>query len=397
MGADIDVRALVDEIRAEISRKAAAGLYPADLLADPRVADPDRLRVTLAAAREAGDFSVDVPISSHRRVAGPWIVRVKRLMLRGLRWYFLALASRFRTFGTNVVNATELLAERVADVESELPRIREKLTRIERNLRERRGDAPSAGPAPAASASAGHRDAGNRGQSWGADWSIDYLDFEHRFRGSTQEIASSQRKYVSLFGRSRGRVLDLGCGRGEFLALLREAAIDAYGVDRYPDMVTYCRDRGLEVVEQELLAHLAAVPAASLGGLSALQVLEHLDPPQVVRFFQLAADALAKGSTLLVETINPQSLFVFAHALYVDLGHLKPLHPLTLQWLAEAVGFSDVRVEYFEPVPDEYHPQELPRVGDEAFNRLVDQLNENFRRIDRTLFGPQDFALIARR
>jgi len=385
IGADIDVQALVEEIRAEISRKAAAGLYPADLL-QPSAAEPDRFRVLLAATRDASDFTADVPISSHRRIAGPWIVRVKRLMLRGLRWYFEALISRFRTFGTNLVNATEQLGERVAEIESELPELRGKLTRLERILRD---VPPSSGRALDANASPGTRA--------DVDSRIDYLGFENRFRGSTQEIARAQRSYVALFAGAPGRVVDLGCGRGEFVTLLREAAIDAYGVDRHPDMVAYCRDRGLEVEEQDLLDHLASVPRESLGGLSALQVLEHFDPPQVVRFFHLAADVLAKGATLLVETINPQSLFVFANALYVDLGHLRPLHPLTLQWLAEGAGFSEVRVKYMQPVPPGFHLQELRGGPDEAWNRLVDQLNENFRKIDQTLFGPQDFALIARR
>jgi O-antigen chain-terminating methyltransferase len=117
----------------------------------------------------------------------------------------------------------------------------------------------------------------------------------------------------------------------------------------------------------------------------------------VIRFFELAWVALGVGGVLVVETLNPRSLATFTNALYVDLGHLRPLHPLTLSFLAESVGFRDVGLRYSSPIPAEGRLKELPVTDNGSLRPLVSVMNENLRRIDEMLFGPQDFAVIARR
>jgi O-antigen chain-terminating methyltransferase len=233
--------------------------------------------------------------------------------------------------------------------------------------------------------------------SWASERNFDYVDFENHFRGSVEEITERQRRYVAEFVGATGPVVDLGCGRGEFLGLLAEAGVAAYGVDRHPDMVTTTRAKGFEVVEADAFEHLASVEPGSLGGIFCAQMVEHLAPAEVPTFFELANRALAVGAPVIVETINPESLFVFAHAFYVDLGHLRPLHPLTLEFLAQAAGFGSVRVDYVSPIPPEFRPQPLPPVEDEPLAAVVAGLDENFRRIDDLLFAPQDFAVVARR
>jgi O-antigen chain-terminating methyltransferase len=210
-------------------------------------------------------------------------------------------------------------------------------------------------------------------------------------------VADRQAAYLDLFRETPGKVVDLGCGRGEFLDLLRGAGIAAYGVDMSEAMVSVCRERGLDARQEDVLEHLAARPEGSLGGLFCAQVVEHLDPAGVIRFFELAWLALGEGGVLVVETLNPRSLATFTNALYVDLGHLRPLHPLTLSFLAESVGFRDVGVRYSSPIPDEGRLKELPAAQDQSLQQLVSVMNDNLRRIDETLFGPQDFAVIARR
>jgi O-antigen chain-terminating methyltransferase len=233
--------------------------------------------------------------------------------------------------------------------------------------------------------------------SWASERGFDYVEFENHFRGSLEEIADRQRRYVAEFAGAARPVVDLGCGRGEFLGLLAEAGVVAYGVDRHPDMVATTRAKGFEVVEADAFEHLASVEPGSLGGIFCAQMVEHLATAEVPTFFELANQALAVGAPLIVETINPESLFVFAHAFYVDLGHLRPLHPLTLEFLAQAAGFGSVRIDRVSPIPPEFRPRPLPPVEDEPLAAVVASVDENFRRIDDLLFAPQDFAVVARR
>jgi O-antigen chain-terminating methyltransferase len=203
--------------------------------------------------------------------------------------------------------------------------------------------------------------------------------------------------YVDLFRDCPGPVVDLGCGRGEFLDLLSEAGIPAYGIDRHPDMIARCSEKGLDARRGDALDHLDGVEKGSLGGIFSAQMIEHLEMSDVPRFFDLAAMALAPRGRLVVETLNPQSLYVFAAAFYVDLGHLRPLHPVTLKFLAEKSGFHDVRIEYFLPPPQELRPITVPRVGEGRIDRALDVVDDNFQRFDRVVFGAQDYAIVATR
>jgi 2-polyprenyl-3-methyl-5-hydroxy-6-metoxy-1,4-benzoquinol methylase len=122
-------------------------------------------------------------------------------------------------------------------------------------------------------------------------------------RASTEEIRERQRPYVELL-RTEGPVLDVGCGRGELLTLLRDAGVEARGIDADADMVAFARGEGLNVEQVDLLDALASVPEESLGAVTALQVVEHLPPAALVRFLELALRALRPGGLLVAETIH---------------------------------------------------------------------------------------------
>ena len=94
-------------------------------------------------------------------------------------------------------------------------------------------------------------------------------------------------------------MLDVGCGRGEFLTLLREAGVDARGIDADADMVAFCRGEGLDV-DQATRSPTPGLKPGSLGGLFAAHVVEHLPPPELVRFLELAAAALRPGGRLVL-------------------------------------------------------------------------------------------------
>ena len=127
---------------------------------------------------------------------------------------------------------------------------------------------------------------------------IDMFALEGAFRGQEEEIRRRQRRYVELF-RGRTAVLDVGCGRGEFLGLLLEHGIEASGVDPDSRMVEHCRAKGLDVTFDDAIHHLEQADDASLGGIFAAQLIEHLSPQALLALVSLSARKLRTGGALL--------------------------------------------------------------------------------------------------
>jgi O-antigen chain-terminating methyltransferase len=221
-----------------------------------------------------------------------------------------------------------------------------------------------------------------------------YAAFENRFRGSPAEIRERLAFYVPLF-TNQAPVVDLGCGRGEFLELLREQGVDARGVEANAHAARDCRQRGLDVTHGDLLAFLREQADASLGGLFAAQVVEHLPPAVLQDTLREARRALRPGGLAIFETVNVRSVAGF-HEVYIrDPTHERPLHPETLCFLAAAAGFGDVRIELRSPFDASARLQPVP--GEGLPERAVQALNENLERLNGLLYGPQEYALIAHR
>lgn len=229
-----------------------------------------------------------------------------------------------------------------------------------------------------------------------------YVGFEDLFRGSEVEIQGRMADYVEIF-RGRTDVLDVGCGRGEFVEALGEAGVTARGIDLNHEMVARCRARGLDVTEADALSYLRGLADESLGGLIAAQVVEHLAPDYLLGFLTAAFDKLRPGSPLVLETINTASWAAFFDSYVRDLTHVRPIHPDTLRYLVTASGFADARIEWRSPYPPEsklHHVPDAVRAElaaapgatalADAFDRNVDHLNER-------LFTHMDYAVIARR
>ncbi|HSE63926.1 MAG TPA: class I SAM-dependent methyltransferase [Thermoanaerobaculia bacterium] len=205
-----------------------------------------------------------------------------------------------------------------------------------------------------------------------------YALFEERFRGSTVEVAEKQKFYLPFLWNVPGPVLDAGCGRGEFLRLLKEQGIEARGVDSNSLAVGACRAAGLDVREGDAIDALAAAPSASLGAVVAFQVVEHWPAAATFRFLAEARRAIAPGGVLVVETVNTDSLSAM-NAFYLDPTHVRPVPPEALRFLCDAAGFRELRVEYRSPLP--------------ASERLEER-SGNDARLNAILFGPQDYAVI---
>jgi O-antigen chain-terminating methyltransferase len=216
-------------------------------------------------------------------------------------------------------------------------------------------------------------------------------------RGSTAEIRERQERYVAHL-RAHAPVLDLGCGRGEALALLRDQGIAGRGVDASERMVELCRERGLEAEAGDLFAALAAVPEASLGGVISFHVIEHLPAAALDRLVRLAWRALRPGGRLILETPNPLSVVVAARNFWLDPTHVRPVHPDSLKLMYELAGFDPVERLDLRPFPETQRLPEIDLAKLPADQRpLADQVNRLRDRLDEVLFGFQDFGMVGRK
>ena len=229
-----------------------------------------------------------------------------------------------------------------------------------------------------------------------------YLAFEDQFRGSDETVRERLSAYLPLFARA-DTVVDLGCGRGEFLAALQQAGVKARGVDANAEMVAAARARGVDATHGDALAFLAPLPDASIGGLMAAQVVEHLEPAYLSRLLAVAAQKLQPGAPIVVETINAACWLAFFSSYIRDPTHVRPLHPDTLQYLLRASGFERVEIRYSAPVPDHMKMKAVAlsaavlRSQDptaEALTTIAHTLNANAAILNAIMFTHMDYAAI---
>jgi SAM-dependent methyltransferase len=221
-----------------------------------------------------------------------------------------------------------------------------------------------------------------------------YLGFEDRFRGSQEAIRKRFESYVPLFA-NRSPVLDVGCGRGEFLDLLNASHIAGRGIDLNHEMAEACRARGLDVTEADAVGYLSTLDDASLGGIFSAQVVEHLEPSYLLRFLELSFHKLRPGGRVVLETLNPACWVAFFDSYIRDITHVWPLHPETLKYLVVASGFSGATIEYRSPVREEDKLQAFaPATGAPALADLAEAFNANVEKLNARLFTYLDYAVI---
>ena len=226
---------------------------------------------------------------------------------------------------------------------------------------------------------------------------LNYFVFEDHFRGSREDIRERQRAFVSYF-EGCSNVLDIGCGRGEFLELMRDEGIGARGVDLDETMVEFCRSRGLEVELNDAVSYLEQLEDESLDGVFIDQVVEHLEPAYLVRLLELCYRKLKCGYYLVAETVNPLSFVSFAN-FYIDMTHVRPVHPETLKFLFGAAGFREIEAQFSAPVPDEARLRKLSLDGnsDGSKREFIQIYNQNIDLLNGILYGAQDYAAVGRK
>jgi len=215
-----------------------------------------------------------------------------------------------------------------------------------------------------------------------------YVGFEDRFRGSRDGVKERVRVYLPIVrdagaGTSERPILDVGCGRGEWLEVLNEEGLVGHGLDLNEAMVHESRERGLDVARGDVLEHLRGLPDGSVGAVTGMHLIEHVRFPVVVEILDECRRVLQPGGVAIFETPNPRNLVVGACRFYIDPTHRTPLHPDTMAFVAEHCGLVRVRIL-------ELHPVENGRRLPDADSPVAQFLNEQ-------LFGPQDFAVVGYR
>jgi len=231
-----------------------------------------------------------------------------------------------------------------------------------------------------------------------------YRGFEDRFRGSEDAIRDKQRVFVPLFSGASD-VLDVGCGRGEFLSLLKEHRIAGRGIDANADMVAAARARGLDVARADALEYLQSLPDASLGGVMASQVIEHMQPSYLLALLPVILKKLRPNAPVVLETINPACWLAFFSSYLRDYTHVWPVHPETLQYLLQAAGFARVEIKYTEQAPDAVRMRVvdpaslagLDAATSNALTTLANAYNANASILNSLLFTYMDYAAIGYR
>ncbi len=217
---------------------------------------------------------------------------------------------------------------------------------------------------------------------------VDYFDMENHFRGTRELIVERQTMYLPYF-RDKNHVVDLGCGRGEFLEVMKKNGINAEGVDQYDEYVTLCNDRGLIVFHNDALNYLKSVK--SVDGIFMGQVVEHIEFPYLVELINVAFNKLDAGGVMIMETPNPMCLAIYAHTFYLDPTHNKPVHPLLIQYLAEKAGFRKTEILYTDSSKLGPHIPDITLPDAEQ----TSEFNFAMKQVEEKLFGSLDYALIA--
>ena len=213
---------------------------------------------------------------------------------------------------------------------------------------------------------------------------FDYAGFEERFRGPEATIRARQEFYIPYFKDCR-RVLDLGCGRGEFLELLKELDVTGSGVDLNPDAISACRAKNIEARQADIFDFLSGQPDQSFDGIFCAHVVEHLASESLPSLVDLAARKLTPGGLFALETPNPACLAIFAGDFYLDPTHQKPVPSLQLDFYLQEAGFVEIETHELHPAAEVF--SELAAMDD----------MEALRGFRRRFFGGLDYAIIGRK
>lgn len=341
---------------------------------------------------------------------------VKRMIQRSVYWYVNPVVAQLHRMHSATARAMHEISDQLRSINMRLEalekdslssrvqalegeRFDERIGRLERTWRQI-AEAPRQEVAPAeqtagAISGPGPVPVGAVGRAEPL-FHFDYYWFESIHRGDRALIKRRQQPYLTYFDGCRN-VLDIGCGRGEFLELLSEKGIGGYGIDIERDSIQFCADEGLPARQAEALAHLASIGEGEVDGVFISQVAEHMTPAELIEMVGLAYQKMKPGGYVVIETPNPQCLLIFASFFYADLSHVQPIHPETMRFLLLSAGFRDVEIKLTNPVPKNQRLAKLMVQGLKPGDTWADEMNANLEKLNSVLFSYMDYAAIARK
>lgn len=211
-----------------------------------------------------------------------------------------------------------------------------------------------------------------------------YKKFEDKFRGSEDEIRQRIAEHLPLFKAlpkdiQKKPIVDIGCGRGEMLRVMKDAGFNAIGVDMNETMVERAKEAGYHAVNDDAYSYLATLKTGSLAAITGFHIVEHIPFESLMKIFSECYRTVGVGGFVLFETPNPESLSVGAHTFYLDPSHQRPVPPQLLSFMLEYVGFSSEIVRL-------HKSKEAPRNSSKLSVELFDAIN-----------GNPDYAVVARK
>lgn len=223
--------------------------------------------------------------------------------------------------------------------------------------------------------------------------SAHYVSFEDTFRGTRDDIKERAAHYLTAFRDAGieagdGLILDLGCGRGEWLEVLSEHGYASRGVDLNSVMIGEAKALGLDAIEQDAIAHLRSLDSESVAAITSMHLVEHLPYEVLIRLVDEALRVLRPGGVLILETPNPENLTVGSYWFYMDPTHRNPIPPPLLQWVVEARGFEGAAIDRLTQNRGVF---DIRPVGEEV--AAANQINK----IVGLLTAAPDYAIVARK
>ena len=353
----VDIDAILAEARARVQQKRAQGRYGGEVEAvltsplpggGPLLADELEDPVGALAGLLQEDAEYDA--TSRRQIVGVPITLARKGVISLIRWWITGLFERQERVNRLVAAALTQMRNQPS------PAYGARLRRLEQEWDARKQNEVAA--------------------------NLHSVYFQARFGGDEPVIKAQAAQFVELF-RGRTRVCDLGSGRGTFLALMRDEGIGAYGVDLDRRMVEHATTAGFEVTEADGLSHLRSLAAASIDGVFARHIAEHVLPGALVEILRELRRVLRPGSPVVMITPNPATLSVGAHTFWLDPSHLRPIPPELFRFYLEVEGFTDVSLRTFAPT-EERLDESVP----------AGPIRENARLLNRMLFGDRDYAVV---
>jgi O-antigen chain-terminating methyltransferase len=211
-----------------------------------------------------------------------------------------------------------------------------------------------------------------------------YIKFEDRFRGKREDIKNRQSYYLDILNKTvtnDDMILDIGCGRGEFLELLKDNNLKAKGIDLNKAMINQSLSYNLDVTYDEAIHYLQNQKEESFKVITAFHFVEHISFENLLLFFELCFKVLKKDGLIIFETPNPENLHVGSCSFYTDPTHKNPIPPTLLEFIAQYKGYKDIQVHKLTPLKD---PKLLDIKNAQDVNNLLKYANQ-----------AQDYSIVA--